>query len=254
MTTWLGAELHELDQCDSTSDEAAARAAEGAPHGTVVVASAQRRGRGRLGRPWYSPPGENLYLSCVLRPPLPAAALPPVTLAAGVAVAEAVAGFGVHAALEWPNDVVARGRKLAGVLTEMTTRGDRLDFLILGIGVNLGSRSFPPELAGIATSLALECGRDVRPDEFRARLLPALESWLDRFFTGGVAAIGPAWTRWSGMEGARVRVTIAGRVVEGTARGIGADGSLDVLDDRGHHVCVVAGDVVVLPADAKGER
>jgi BirA family transcriptional regulator, biotin operon repressor / biotin---[acetyl-CoA-carboxylase] ligase len=246
MTAWLGAELHELAVCDSTNDEAAARAAAGAPHGTVVVAAEQRRGRGRLGRSWHSPPGENLYLSCVLRPPLAPVALPPVTLAAGVAVAEAVAAFGPRPAVKWPNDVTVGGRKLAGLLTEMTTRGDLIDHVVLGIGVNLGSRSFPPELAGIATSIALEGGREVSPAGFRAQLLPGLETWLDRFFQGGVAAIGPAWTAWSGMAGARVRVTEGGRVAEGIACGIGPDGSLDVRDDQGHHVMVVAGDVVIV--------
>jgi BirA family transcriptional regulator, biotin operon repressor / biotin---[acetyl-CoA-carboxylase] ligase len=252
VSDWLGVELHELDECDSTSDEAAARAAAGAPHGAVVTAAAQRRGRGRLGRPWHSPPGENLYLSCVLRPVVPVASLPPVTLAAGVAVAEAVAAFGVRAAVKWPNDVVVGRRKLAGILTEMTTRGDRLDFVVLGIGVNLGTRAFPTELAAVATSLALEGGR-ASPAGFRARLLPGLQIWLDRFFQGGVAAIGPAWTRWSGMEGARVRVRSGSVDTEGTAFGIGPDGSLDVRDDQGHHVKVVAGDVELL-ADSKGDR
>jgi BirA family biotin operon repressor/biotin-[acetyl-CoA-carboxylase] ligase len=150
--------------------------------------------------------------------------------------------------VKWPNDVLVGERKLAGVLTEMTTRADRLDHLVLGIGVNLGSRSFPPELAGVATSLALACGRTETPAGFRARLLPRLEAWLDRFFAGGVAAVGPAWSAWSGMEGRRVRVTAGGRALEGTALGIAPDGSLDVRDDRGHHVKVVAGDVVLLAA------
>jgi BirA family biotin operon repressor/biotin-[acetyl-CoA-carboxylase] ligase len=253
VTAWLGVELHDLELCESTSDEAATLAAAGAPHGTVVVAEEQRRGRGRLGRAWYSPPGENLYLSCVLRPALPAAALPAVTLAAGIAVADAVAGFGARAALKWPNDVMVSGRKLAGLLAEMTTQGARLDHLILGIGVNLGSRSFPRELEATATSLALETGRDVSPARFRAALLPELENWLDRFFRGGVAAIAPAWTERS-MTGARVRVMDGGRAVNGVACGINPDGSLDVRDDRGHHVRVVAGDVVLLPSGSGGER
>jgi len=254
VTGWLGGELHELAACASTNDEAAERAAAGAPHGTVVVAAEQRRGRGRLGRAWYSPPGENLYLSCVLRPPLAPVALPPLTLAAGVAVAEAVAALGPRAAVKWPNDVTVAGRKLAGILTEMTTRGERIDYVVLGIGVNLGSRSFPPELAGVATSIELEGGRAASPADFRARLLPGLETWLDRFFEGGVPAIGPAWTEWSGMAGARVRVTEGSRVVEGIACGIGPDGSLDVRDDRGHHVMVMAGDVVIVQPAARGER
>jgi BirA family biotin operon repressor/biotin-[acetyl-CoA-carboxylase] ligase len=252
VTGWLGRELHELELCESTSDEAAALAAAGAPHGTVVVAAAQRRGRGRLGRAWFSPAGENLYLSCVLRPDLPAAAMPAVTLAAGVAVHDAVTSFGARAALKWPNDVVASGRKLAGLLAEMTTRGARLDHLFLGIGVNLGSRAFPPELESTATSLALETGREVSPARFRAALLPELEIWLDAFFRGGVAAIAPAWTERS-MAGARVRVMDGTREVSGVACGIHPDGSLDVRDDRGHHVKVVAGDVILLPS-GRGER
>jgi BirA family biotin operon repressor/biotin-[acetyl-CoA-carboxylase] ligase len=243
---WLGTELHELDVCDSTSDEAASLAAAGAPHGAVVVAAAQRRGRGRLGRAWYSPPGENLYLSAVLRPDLAPPTLPPITLAAGVAVAETIASYGAAPVVKWPNDVLVGERKVAGILTEMTTRADRLDHLVLGVGVNLGSRSFPPELADVATSLAIACGRAETPAGFRARLLPVLETWLDRFFAGGVAAVGRAWSAWSGMEGRRVRVSVGGRVLEGTARGIAPDGSLDVRDDRGHHVKVVAGDVVLL--------
>ena len=251
MTAWLGTELHELGEVDSTNDEAAARAAAGAPHGAVVVAAAQRRGRGRLGRAWFSPPGDNLYISCLLRPPLAPVAVPPVTLAAGVAVCEVVAGFGVHAAVKWPNDVVVAGRKLAGILTEMTTRGASLEFLVLGIGVNLATRAFPPELAAIATSIAIESGRVVSPAEFRARLLPALEVWLDRFFAGGVPAVAPAWTQWSGMLGSRVRVIAeGGRTFEGIAQGLGEDGSLDGLDDRGHHVKVVAGDVIVVQSEA----
>jgi BirA family transcriptional regulator, biotin operon repressor / biotin---[acetyl-CoA-carboxylase] ligase len=215
-----------------------------------VVAAAQRRGRGRLGRTWYSPPGDNLYISCVLRPPLAPVAVPPVTLAAGVAVAEAVVDFGVRAAVKWPNDVVVAGRKLAGILTEMTTRGGSLEFLVLGIGINLATRAFPPELAAIATSLALESGTVVPAAEFRARLLPALEIWLDRFFAGGVPAVAPAWTERSGMLDSRVRVIAEGRTFEGIAKGLAGDGSLDVLDDRGHHVKVVAGDVIVVQSEA----
>jgi BirA family biotin operon repressor/biotin-[acetyl-CoA-carboxylase] ligase len=243
---WLGCELVRLGEVDSTSDEAAALAAGGAPHGTVVVASAQRRGRGRQGRAWYSPPGDNLYLSCVLRPTLPPPQVPPVTLAAGVAVAEAVSALGVRPRLKWPNDVLASGRKLAGILTEMTTQGDRVDHVVLGVGVNVATRVFPDHLAAEATSLALEAGRDVAVEDALDEILARLETWLAVFLAGGVSAVAPAWTAWSGMAGAAVRVEVGGRQVSGTARGIGTDGALEVVDDRGETLRVTAGDVVLL--------
>ena len=293
---WLGRERVALAECDSTNDEAAARAAAGAPHGLVVTATAQRRGRGRLGRAWYSPPGgtlqsaceatagvpgggglpsggdvaggapggDNLYLSCVLRPALPPAALPPITLAAGVAVAEAVAAFEVEARLKWPNDVLAArpgpagapgaaGRKLAGILTEMTTQAGRIDFVILGIGVNLATTAFPPELRDIATSLAIERGgRPVAAPAFLAQLLARLEAWLDRFFAGGIGAVAADFARWSGMAGRTVRVNTAAGPIVGRVRGITGDGGLDVVDDRGHAHVVMAGDVVEIEPGSGG--
>ena len=250
---WLGTPLVELVACDSTNDEAAALAAAGAPHGAVVVAAAQRRGRGRLGRSWYSPPGESLYLSCLLRPQLTPAAVPPITLAAGVAVAEAVAALGLGPRLKWPNDVLVGGRKLAGVLTEMTTRGGQVDTAVVGVGVNVNARSFPPELAGRATSLAIELGRSVDLIALRSELLAQLDIWLGRFLADGLTEVGPAWTRWSGVGGQRVRVELGGgAAVEGRVRGITPDGALDLEDDRGHHVRIVAGEVVLLDPPAGG--
>src|SRR5690606_523786 len=162
---WLGVLRVELSDCGSTSDVAMALAGAGAPHGTVVIARAQRQGRGRLGRRWYSPPGERLYLSLLLRPALPAAAIPPITLAAGVAVAEAAAELGAAPRLKWPNDVLTAGGKLAGVLTETTSRGDRVEAAVVGVGVNVRTAEFPPELRGVATSLARELGRPIEVAE-----------------------------------------------------------------------------------------
>ena len=246
MTVRLGHALVRLGEVDSTSDEAAALAARGAAHGTVVVAAAQRKGRGRQGRAWFSPPGDNLYLSCVLRPELPAARIPPVTLAAGVAVAEAVASLGVQPRLKWPNDVLASGKKLAGVLTEMTTQGDRVEHVVLGVGVNVATRKFPEELDGVATSVALEVGREVAVDEVLAVLLERLDFWLAQDFAGGLGEVAPAWTSWSGMAGAAVRVEVGGKQVRAVARGIGVDGALEVVDEGGRVLRVMAGDVLLV--------
>lgn len=247
---WLGNERVELDICDSTNDEAAALASRGAPHGTVVMARSQRAGRGRLGRAWYSPPGENLYLSCVLRPRCAPARVPPITLAAGLGVVDAVTAAGASAVLDWPNDVMLGNRKLAGILTEMSSRGQRVEHVITGVGVNLATEHFPPHLADIATSLRL-AGVKVEPQVFVTALLAGLERWFDRFFAGGVPAIAPAWMERAGLragqQGKRVRATFPGAVVEGRIAGIDDTARLHIVDDEGRSHWVVAGDVVAIP-------
>ena len=248
---WLGRERIDLEVCDSTNDEAARLAEAGAAHGTIVVARAQRAGRGRQARAWYSPAGENLYLSCVLRPSLEPARVPAITLAAGVAVARAVNSTGVSASLKWPNDVLVGGRKLAGILTEMSTRDDRIQHVILGIGVNIASREFPADLADSATSLAL-CGASLDgpegSQEFVTRLLHQLEDWLDRFFAGGVAAIAAPWLDLAGLAGERApgRARARASGVEGLVSGIDDHGYLILEDDQGRSHIVVAGDVELL--------
>jgi len=197
-TAWLGRAWRFLPECDSTNDQAAAWARAGAPHGAVVVADAQHQGRGRQGRAWHSPAGQSLYLSVVLRPPLPVREQPPLTLAVGIAVAETVALAGVTPTLKWPNDVLCGGRKLAGILTEMASQGGRSDHVIVGIGVNLNIETFPPELAGLATSLRLLTGAPVDRASFAATLCERLEAWYQRFLSDGADAIKAAWTVFGG--------------------------------------------------------
>lgn len=245
MTTWLGCEHVHLPVCGSTNDEAARLASAGAAHGTVVTAGEQHAGRGRQGRHWHSPPGENLYLSCILRPALAPIQAPAITLAAGLGVADAVAGAGAQPALKWPNDVLVNGRKLAGILTEMSTRGQRVQHIITGIGVNLGSRSFPPELGERATSLAL-LGVSIDRERFLAELLVSLEHWFERFFAGGVAALADAWL--ARADRSRVRAASGGQAVEGAILGLDPDGCLLIQDDAGARHRILAGDVLPVPA------
>lgn len=241
---WLGRRLVELDECESTNDEAARLAAAGAEHGTVVVAAAQRAGRGRLGRRWFSPAGQSLYLSCVLRPALAPDALPPVTLAAGIAVADAVSGRVAGARLHWPNDVVVEGRKLAGVLSEVTSRGGKVEAAVVGVGLNVNVEAFPADLGRPATSLFLETGRRHPLDAVRADLLDRLEIWLEAFFAEGMPAVARGWRIWGGMAGARVRVDLGGgRLLTGTAGDLAPDGGLEVAGDDGLVTVVRAGDV-----------
>jgi BirA family biotin operon repressor/biotin-[acetyl-CoA-carboxylase] ligase len=245
MSGWLGHRLVRLARVTSTSDEAARLAEGGAAHGTVVVADEQTAGRGRQGRRWHSPAGANLYLSMVLRPSLSPGEVAPITLAAGIGVCDAVNSAGVAASLKWPNDLLVRGRKLAGILSEMNTRNRTVDHVIVGIGIDVNQTAFPPELAAIATSMAAELGRPVDREAFLGVLLEDLERWLDVFFAGGGEAIAGAWTARARLAGRRVRATTAAGPIEGRPDGVDAAGALIVIDDQGGRHRVVSGEVVV---------
>lgn len=248
MSGWLGHQRIDLATCASTNDELARRAADGAAHGLVVTARMQTAGRGRLGRTWYSPDGDNLYFSCLLRPACPPAHAPPLTLAAGLGVLDAIDAAAIHtgveASLKWPNDVLIGGRKVAGILTEMSTRGDRLDHVIVGIGVNLHTRAFPDELADIATSLHL-AGVTVERDAFIAELCQHLQRWFDRFLAHGPQPLTAAWlarARRSGDTlGRSVRASTARGLVTGEIRGMATDGRLQIEDAHGHIHLIAAG-------------
>ena len=251
--TWLGRQRIDLATCASTNDEIARRAADGAAHGLVVTARTQTAGRGRQGRSWYSPSGDNLYYSCLLRPACPPAQAPPLTLAAGLGVLDAIdvaaADAGVKASLKWPNDVLIGGRKVAGVLTEMSTRGERLEHVIIGIGVNLHTRAFPDELADIATSLHL-CGVTVERAAFIDELCQHLELWFDRFLAHGPQPLTAAWLararHGGGTLGRTVRASAARGLVTGQIRGMATDGRLQVEDADGRIHLIAAGVVEYL--------
>jgi len=245
MSGWLGARHVHVEQAGSTNDEAAELARDGAAHGTIITAEEQTAGRGRGDHSWHSPPGQNLYLSVVLRPPLEPRHVPPITLAAGVGVCEAVNSHGVAASLKWPNDVLVGRRKMAGILTEMSTHGQMLEHVVLGIGVNVDIEAFPPQLGAIATSLRIETGASISASDFLVTLLPTLETWLDRFFAGGIGAIAEPWTQRVEL-GARVRVITGTEVVEGLQLGLDDEGGLRVRTDDGSIRRVVAGDVELL--------
>jgi BirA family biotin operon repressor/biotin-[acetyl-CoA-carboxylase] ligase len=243
----LGQALHWYEEVGSTNDVAKELAEEGALHGEVVVAERQMAGRGRRGRSWSSPPRRNLYLSVILRPELPPARAPEVTLLASVAVCQAVRQAGVAAAIKWPNDVLVSGRKLAGVLTEMAAEVERVQWLVVGIGVNVNAErdDFPEELRELATSLRLERGQPVPRVLFAAALLTALEEWLDRHADEGFAPVRAAWREMSDTLGREVRVRSGGADLVGVAEDVDESGALLVRTAEGLER-VVSGDVEML--------
>ncbi len=232
----------------STNDDARAAAASGAPHGAAFLADAQTAGRGRGGHAWHSPPGENLYLSIVLRPRVPAADVAPITLAVGVAVArvvEAVLEGRSPVWVKWPNDVLAGPadgkRKLAGVLVEGQLRGVEVVSLVAGVGVNVHATSFPEEIAARATSLSLLGGEGVDRSVLAARLVAAIAAAARRFEEDRLASFSGDLARLDGLRGARVEV--AG--VRGVAEGIDDEGRLLVRERGGEITPVVSGEVVL---------
>jgi BirA family biotin operon repressor/biotin-[acetyl-CoA-carboxylase] ligase len=228
-----------LGRVESTQTIAFALAADGAPDGTVVVADSQAAGRGRRGRAWLDEPGASLLASIVLRPRLEPARLPGLSLAAAVAVAEALTRTaGVTPRLKWPNDVLVGGRKLAGILLESRLSGNRAT-TVLGVGVNLTQRVFPAELAHTATSVWLVSGRLVDRDSLLAALLDALGEWRRRLERQGFA---PVRARWRALADTLGRtVTVDG--VSGVAVDVDADGALVVADAEGRRRRIVAGEV-----------
>lgn len=247
----LGRPLTVMEETGSTNDDARAAAAAGAPHGATFLADAQTRGRGRGGHAWSSPSGENLYLSMVLRPRIPAVSVAPITLAIGVAVArvaEGILGDRAPVRVKWPNDVLAgplpeRGlaRKLAGVLVEGQLRGTEVTSLVAGVGLNVHARSFPAELASRATSLASLGAEGLDRSAIAAALIAAVGAAVARYERDRLASFLADLERLDGLRG--VEVDVAG--VCGTASGVDAEGRLLVRGPCGI-VPVVSGEVALL--------
>lgn len=216
----------------STNDDAKRAAATGAPHGSVFLADAQTAGRGRGGHTWHSPPGENLYLSLILRPSVAPADIAPITLAIGLAVARVVTrclhGAG-RVALKWPNDVFVDGRKLAGVLVEGQLRGDRVTSLVAGIGLNVAARAFPPDLADRATSLALAGAADLDRSHLAAALIAEVACVAEAYDAARLAPMLAEIRALDLLRGRQVEIA----EVHGTAAGIDDTGRLLVRDAAG---------------------
>jgi BirA family transcriptional regulator, biotin operon repressor / biotin---[acetyl-CoA-carboxylase] ligase len=250
----IGRTVHFQEVAPSTSDVAFTLANEGALHGEVVIAEHQTRGRGRRGRTWISPPGKNLYISVILRPELAPQDAPQLTFVAAVATAETVREAGCEAWLKWPNDVEIRGRKVAGILTELSAEPGRVNFVVVGIGVNLNAASsdFPAEVRDRATSILIERGSPVPRALFTAALCARLETWYDRLIEDGFEAILDRWRELTSTLGSPLRVTLGDRTVVGTAEDVDPHGALMVRDDAAHLHRVVAGDVEHLEKASPG--
>jgi len=235
-----------FESLPSTNTEAARQAALGAPEGLCVVAREQTAGRGRRERSWVSAKDAGLYVSIVLRPALEVRHWPLITLAAALAVRDALEeACGVEADIKWPNDLLAGGRKLCGILAE-TAEGARGRAVVLGVGVNLRRGSFPPEIGDTATSVEEQTGRAPDAEILLTSLTRSLARHYETLHTpDGAAEILREWQRRSTYaRDRRVRVALAAETFEGTTRGLDPDGALRVETDAGEVRTVRAGDVM----------
>lgn len=245
----LGDPLLLREEVGSTSEEANRMAREGAPEGALVVAERQTRGRGRWGRTWHSPPAGNLYFSLVLRPALAVERWPPIALAAGLGVVEALDGMGFSAGLKWPNDVLLDSRKVCGVLCEATSPPEgSAAYLVLGVGVNvnLDPDELPAELRDRATSLRAQAGRDIDRTPLLGAILTRFQSWYDRLLRGELDPVLARWRSRCVMFGEEVTYhTRAGRR-RGLAVDLNRDGALLVRSQDGQVQVVQTGEVELI--------
>lgn len=250
-TETLGKVLYLFEEIGSTNEVAFELARNGAPEGTVVIADSQTQGRGRLQRRWISPPGVNLYISVIFRPSIAAKNAPFLTLVASIALAETIKNEGANTLIKWPNDILINWKKVAGVLTAMQPRGDEVDFVVVGVGVNLNMtretmKKEMGEVAEIATSLREELGHEIERARFTADLINEIEIWYQRFLKNGKSPIIKEWMRRWGAINRRVQVKFNETVVEGTASGIDENGYLLIKKDDGTTERIISGDVILL--------
>jgi BirA family biotin operon repressor/biotin-[acetyl-CoA-carboxylase] ligase len=245
-TKWIGKTIHHFHSLDSTNSKAYELALNGAEEGEVVISESQEKGRGRLGRQWFSPPFLNLYLSVILRPKIPPHQASLITLMAAIATTDAIQKFsGLLPLIKWPNDILLGGRKVAGLLNEIHSEMDRIHFVILGIGVNLNEeeKMFSKEIRAKATSLKIEMGQTVSRKAFLQSLLQELEKWYTIFMEEGNIPILKAWRNRAHIKGRRVKVTSFGEIWVGKAIDVDSDGALILETVKGKRKRVVAGDI-----------
>lgn len=263
-TRRLGRPAHYFPTIGSTNDIAHQLARDGASEGALVLADEQTAGRGRLDRTWWAPAGTCLLFSLLLRPALPLYRASQLTMCLGLG---AIAGIeqvtGVRAGLKWPNDLMACGRKLGGMLAELRSNGDELDYAVLGLGLNVnltfeGSGGAPtqgtqppPDLVETAISLSMIGGRQIDRLALLAAILAQTETWYERLLAG--ESPHTAWVAQLTTIGQRVAITLPTGQLIGTATGVTPEGALLVQDDRGRQHTIWTGDVAAVRPATEGQ-
>ena len=244
-TKWAGKTVHFARETDSTNLWIKRLAKEGASEGTLALAEFQSAGRGRLGRSWEVPEGTSVMMSILLRPKFEPQYAPTLTLVMGMAVAKAVKNLGFDVSIKWPNDVVVSHKKICGILTEMGVRDGKIDYAVIGVGINVNIKEFPEEMADKATSLYLESGKEFDRSQIPGLVMEAFEKYYEKFAaTCDLSGLKEEYESILANYNQSVRV-LAKEPYEGVARGITDGGELLVEKTDGTIVAVSAGEVSV---------
>lgn len=246
-TAWAGRPVKYFEEITSTNEYAKKIAEEGAPEGMLVIADEQTKGKGRTGRAWATPKGTAIAMTLLLRPKLPPARVSMVTLVMGLAVAQACRSlYELPVGIKWPNDVVIDGKKLCGILTEMSAEMTAVNYVVIGTGINVNVRKFPEEIRQIATSLDLELGHETSRAELIAECMRYFEQDYEKFIETQDLSL--LLDEYNGMllnKDRIVRVLEPGHEYLGTARGIDLEGRLLVDREDGTRAEIYAGEVSV---------
>jgi len=248
-TRVVGRDIRVFQETTSTNDVVEKLARDGVKEGVVVFAEAQTKGRGRLGRRWLSPPGQGLWFSVLLRPNFEPQHATRLTVGAATAVVRALRSqTGLSPAVKWPNDILIGGKKLAGILTELSAELDRVRYVVLGIGVdvNLSQSDFPPALRRLATSLRLELGRPCDRAELAVAILRELDVDYARVCGGEFEAVAVEWEACCATLGREVLIAVGDRQVRGWAESLDASGALLLRTQHGHLERIIGGDVTLV--------
>lgn len=245
-TSFIGRQVIFRETMDSTQNLAVSLASKPGSHGAVVIAEQQKSGRGRQKRKWLSPRG-GVWLSVVLKPAIPTAKITVLPFIAALAVCDAIKAMGLDARLKWPNDVMISGKKVAGILLDISAEADQVNYAVIGIGINVNvdSAAISARLDGVKiTSMSDELGRNVSRLDLTRSLLENFERYYVEMEQRGAGAILQKWKESSDMLGRQVAVTQNGKTIQGVAANINDDGSLLLRTDHGD-VNIVSGDINV---------
>ena len=246
-TKWMRKELHYLDETGSTNNDVKRLAEEGSIPGTIVVADCQSSGKGRRGRAWQSPPGTSISFSILLKPDIAPDNAPMITLLMAMAVADAIRKTcGLEAQIKWPNDVVVNGKKVCGILTEMSLESDYIHYVVVGTGINVNQESIPEELKETATSLSIEKGRKIVRADVLEHTIAAFEEYYETFMkTADLSMLADEYNEILVSRDKEVKVLDPKGEFSGISRGINKKGEL-LVELKDHSVRnIYAGEVSV---------
>ncbi|PYJ05839.1 MAG: biotin--[acetyl-CoA-carboxylase] ligase [Verrucomicrobia bacterium] len=247
-TKVVGRDIRVFQETTSTNDVIGKLAQNGVKEGVVVFAESQTKGRGRLGRRWVSPAKKGLWFSVLLKPELRPQAATQLTVAAATALRRAIElQTGLKPDIKWPNDILIRGKKVAGILTELNAELDHIKYVILGVGVdvNMNAGDFPADLRKLATSLKTESGGSVSRPELAVGILRELDRDYTRLCAGRFSTVAGEWEAHCATIGHHVVIRTGGRQVRGRAEALSEEGALLLRTDHGHLERIVAGDVTL---------